>query len=206
MWTEIGTYNVYIAVEDEHGVSLYEQGLPRNRIVVSVTDDLLIDQYMTDVHQSINFPGGLCNKNIWLAQEFTPTKSILSNIYLEVASLSNDTSMMISIRDNLSGDDLIRTSVKCPRVPFFMDPLIGVKWIKWSLVDFQDFEVIPGKSYYIICHCDRIDNNGGVWCYSKNLYDDSYEYGKAYISLNSGDTWKILSEINDFCFITYGMN
>ena len=186
-WIEEQTYNIRIKAKDEHNV----ESEWSNRFVITVLkEDTYVDQ-----RQILNeFNAYLINDSCWMAQSFIPTTDILSKIDIEVSSWESGDQFTLSIRDNLSGPDIISKS---------MTPSISQKWYhsEWLSFDLNDLTITPGKIYYIVC---RGSQQGWrmAWFSGSN---NPYSQGKLYGSLNGGDTWETDWSNDDFCFINVGL-
>jgi hypothetical protein len=135
------------------------------------------------------------------AQEFKPTKRTLTAVAFCMNKPPSGIKITISIRRELHGVDLTTTTVNTDTWK------LKVGWKNWTLFDFEDIEVTPDETYFIICAADKDDKEIGLRFDIGNKYDR----GIAYSSNNSGDTWHNLEnpfndpdfvEI-DFTFITY---
>jgi hypothetical protein len=113
--------------------------------------------------------------------------------------------MIISIRENLTGDDLTQTLVMPYQLKTNYHPTL-----QWTTVDIPDIDINVGGTYYIVV---RFNDTGslGVWTYAGLGYhhdpeytDDAYLDGKTYYSFNRGLSWTEITGIQDFCFVTYG--
>ena len=160
-----------------------------NFIFLSISDDEL-DQQQTET-------GGaaiLCGQWMW-AQSFIPTLPVLTRIELLVYKRGIVNDLTISIRKYLYGDDLV--SITRNSSDISMNP----EWIEF---DFDDIDIIPNETYYIVISTTGGDNkeNYYVILHSK---DDVYPYGEGLIGWYSGKEWKIWTPEFDFCFKTYGI-
>ena len=182
-WAIEGTYNIRVKAKDELGV---KSKWSKHNVVIMSSDNIP-DQWQTKIG------GGIFITSNWIAQSFVPSLNILSKIELGIHSYDGagePPPVHLYIRDNLSGDNLAEISRSIP-------PL-GYSKTAWSTFDFQDLEVIPGNTYYIVC--EKIDP---VWGYSwkGSGSDDSYPSGSFFVS-NDGNSWH--SELNDGSFVTWG--
>ncbi len=161
------------------------------------------DSNESDLDQNQTEMGGgavVCRKWLW-AQSFTPRFGNLTRVKIPLSKngliISN---IIVSIRDNLYGNDLTVTS----QSPFHV-PRFSPTWIEF---DFDDINVNPGETYYILCKTTLGNNR-------KNFYGwiasagDTYEKGGAWIGWNKGSDWEIWdfppeNPKFDFCFKTYG--
>ena len=209
-WGEEGTYNIWFDNEDESGANFHKFVFP-DKISITISDECIVDQQHTTSYLEQCFNDGFITNSGWLAQSFVPSESTLSKIDLETfISLVNSNvigPLHVSIRSNLTGEDLTEIStmpqqISCHMIPVIPKPL-------WTKYDFPDITVIPSQEYYIVCRFDT--DSIGTWLYAGMDYShdpdydgDSYTNGTAYYSRNSGRTWSECSDIHDFCFVTYG--
>ena len=209
-WGEEGTYNIWFDNEDESGANFHEFVFP-DKISITISDECIVDQQHTTSYLEQCFNDGFITNSGWLAQSFVPSESTLSKIDLEtIISLVNSNEigpLHVSIRSNLTGEDLTEIStmpqqISCHMIPVIPKPL-------WTKYDFPDITVIPGQEYYIVCRFDT--DSIGAWLYAGMDYShdpdydgDSYTNGTAYYSRNRGINWYECSRIHDFCFVTYG--
>jgi hypothetical protein len=180
-WSIEGTYNIKVKAVDELGV----ESEWSNNTVVSMCSDHIPDQRQTELRGGI-FLG------MWVAQSFVPSLNSLSKVELGICSWGSGDPppVHLYIRDNLSGDNLAEISRSIP-------PL-GYSKTAWSKFDFQDLEVIPGNTYYIVC--EKIDPGWG-YSWKGSGSDDSYPSGSFFVS-NDGNSWH--TELNDGSFVTWG--
>jgi PKD domain len=132
-----------------------------------------------------------------VAQSFKPALSTLTKVELNVGKYNNPTGVVkVSIRDSLYGADL--TSVS-----------LGIGIIstsqKWVIFDFDDIEVIPEKTYYIILHKDSSWDSSHYLTYS---YSDDNQYSRGEMRIEkSGIGWVYLNNANDdLTFRAYGLD
>jgi hypothetical protein len=130
-----------------------------------------------------------------LAQSFVPTLNTLIRVQLKCNSdLYSTGNLIISIRSDLSGNDLTSVSLPTSSIPY--------NYYDWVEFNFPDITVTPGQTYYIIWSPTSTDEyhlccwrmcttnpypNGGVWDYSPST---------------GWENW--YSTVYDFCFKTYG--
>jgi hypothetical protein len=212
-WNEKGTFTIYFECVDEHGNGLYEFPM-MDRTSITIIEDEIIDQKMTDRYQGQTCNWAIFSNTQYLAQSFIPQYSVLPKADLQIGlySLLSDgdesTPIYVSIRDNLTGPDIIKVSV----IPEETKPLYCPIFWKtlWLTVDFQNVEVIPGQKYYIVA---RYQQSGlfAVWDHAGKFYfndpdynGDPYLSGDAFISYDRGRNWEFHDPAHDFCFVTYG--
>jgi len=138
--------------------------------------------------------------NVWEAQGFIPSLPILTRVWLYVFELGSPTvtELIVTIRDNLTGDDLTEALTYGPT---------GSQWVEF---DFLNIKVTPGDVYYIVCKAPAEGNDyDNCYCWFFGI-DNPYENGEAWYSQDYGATWNIREYLpdypeNDFCFKTYGL-
>ena len=140
----------------------------------------------------------------FFAQEFKPTKDKLTAValsFFKTNSPPSSTSITVSIRDELEGDDLVTISVNADDWK--------IKGETWVLFDFDDITVTPEESYYIVCTADNDDeDNSYAWFFNEG---NTYDKGISYIFLVDSQAWVDLDTFLeyweftgiDFSFITY---
>jgi len=209
-WSEEGTYNIWFDNEDEYGANFHEFVFP-DKISITISDGCTVDQHQTMTFLEQCFNDEYISNSRWLAQSFVPSESTLSKVDLETwISLVNSNEvgpLHISIRSNLTGEDLTETlqmpqQISCHMIPLIPKPL-------WTTFDFPDITLSPGEEYYIVCRFDT--NSIGSWLYAGVDYGhdpdyqgDPYTNGTAYFSTNAGSSWYECPKLHDFCFVTYG--
>ena len=132
-------------------------------------------------------------RGIWRAQSFTPSLQNLAFIDVYVKSFGNPADdLVLSVKSDLYGSDLITSSVS---------PGSITSSLSWIRFDFNDLNVIPGETYYIILKTESGSyQDHYLWSYS---YYDLYDSGSYWYSYNEGGSWWQYTPY-DFCFITYG--
>jgi len=153
--------------------------------------------------------GFVVQPSIIMAQEFKPTKDILTAVALnlfEFGEAPQDIEITLSIREELEGNDLAIININA-------DSEKITKRSSWELFDFDDITVIPEEIYYIVCTADGggLDNNTYCW-----LFDigNKYDRGIAWQYNYTSKTWVDLEDPFqdpeypdwiqiDLCFITY---
>lgn len=131
---------------------------------------------------------------IMFAQSFVPSLKTLTKIELKL-SMANfpDDYLHISIRNNLYGNDLV--IIATYDIPLQKD------WIEF---DFNDVQVTPGNTYFIVCSSKTLPGWGVYVWYHSNYGTDPYPSGKAFgYGLDGHKYWEELNY--DLCFKTYGI-
>jgi len=211
-WVTPGVYTVRVKAQDEHGAEIipdgeYYSGLwTEPSYILIPSDNETVDQYQ------IKAPCGLCiNAGNLVAQSFTSNATSLSKIKLKLTSLTTDDTdleykqkypLNVSIRSNLSGEDIAKVSKK----PYA--ELHFCKDYKWVEFDFSNITLTPGEKYYIAVSCD---SPLSLYCwlgFDRSLLDpdvnssDPYLGGESY-SYEPLHLFWYPETYNDFCFITY---
>jgi hypothetical protein len=182
-------------------------------VIASIAESPNESYMLDDVDQSqTEYDSGavVCSWYVW-GQSFIPTKEILSGVELNLGRwglMRSD--VIISIRKDLDGEDLTKTTIPYDSVPLTAIWKIPVGNPDWIYVDFADISVLTGETYYIL-----VTSDGGfgsmlavIGCYvwSNNHNPDSYIGGECWFSYVRRDPtpWKIWDSPFDFCFKTYG--
>jgi hypothetical protein len=153
-----------------------------------------------------------------IAQSFIPSKNILTRTELFIRK--NETAtfpMSVSIRQNLTSDDLTVLNINSSIVP--------TEDHDWIEINFDDIVVTTNQTYYIVAITENVTDNFYLW--GLNNLSESYPYGCMFYSIDEGITWsnksvsskpgsyethnkkhaKPIFEENktwDMCFKTYG--
>jgi len=138
----------------------------------------------------------------WVAQGFTPTLKTLTKVklyYFRSGNPSDTIQIIVSIRDDLYGNDIVTTQVNADQITH-----PGT----WIDVDIEDITVVPEKIYYIVCSATGGDPYN-VYCWYAN-FNNPYTRGDAWGSIDQGYTWWLLDNPPEFpqtdcCFKTYGI-
>jgi hypothetical protein len=130
-----------------------------------------------------------------LAQSFIPIKQTLSKIELLVFKEGNPPGVTVSIREKLDGNNL--TSI-------YIDgnEIYGEFEANWHSFNFEEIELKPGQTYYIVWEQYGGDNENVIyWAFGEN---NPYIYGCSWKNTGS---WEQLNTSNyskpDLCFKTY---
>jgi len=181
-WAVEGTYNIRVKAKDEFGVL---SGWSNHRVVI-MCDDNIPDQ------QQIILGGGIYLPNFWVAQSFVPSLDTLSKIELALDSYGSGDPPPINlyIRDNLYGDNFVEFSRAIPESEYGEH--------SWFTFDFENLDVVAGKTYYIVCWTER--HWGYFWIWN----GDCYPHGEVFTSVDGGDHWRVFNPSVDCCFVTWG--
>lgn len=142
--------------------------------------------------------------NQWGAQSFIPTKNILTKVQLLlklVGEPDDITPIELSISDELPDNEydnsnfLTTVSVNSNKINY------TAKWIDF---DFEDIQITPGDTYYIILRTEGGSHDTGVfyeWLYGRWT---EYTNGRLYITYDECQNWQETAEDDDFTFKTWG--
>jgi hypothetical protein len=145
VWTEEGTYNVWLETEDEHGARQYHFGFPPLMTVI-MSDMSIVDQYQSRIYQPEGFYENIITNTVWQAQSFVPNCTILSKVDIWALSVSDTaTPLTVSLRHDLAGSDLVSVSKMVPALNQSKKIPEG-----WTTFDFPGIHVIPGETYYVV--------------------------------------------------------
>ena len=182
-WAIEKTYNIRAIAKDEHD-QLSDWS---DTTVVIMCDDHVPDQQQTMIHSGVGLGG-----TYGVAMSFVPSLSTLSKVDLALFSggPGDPKPLPLYIRDNLTGENLAEVSSVIPEME-------DLHMTCWFTFDFQDIEVIPGNTYYIILR--DIENWAHYWKCGKG---NCYPYGRMYLS-KDGEEWT--AEGPDLSFVTWGV-
>lgn len=150
---------------------------------LSTRDDL--DQFQTIMTPNYALPIGnvdvfnttLCFQ---IAQSFMPSKSILTRAEIFIRKNATTTyPMSVSIREELTSDDLIVMDINSSIVP--------IENHDWIEIDFDDIAVTVNKTYYLVAITENVTDNLYLW--GLNNLSESYPYGCMFYSIDEGGTW-----------------
>jgi hypothetical protein len=139
--------------------------------------------------------GQIFHDNIWAAQGIKPTYKIQTRVFLAICKTGNPPNdVIISLRDSLSGSDLTTTSIPKDQIP----PYPGILWLE---ANYDDVEVTPQQSYFIVAKTTGGDeSNYYLWFGSTG---NPYPNGELWYSEDYGYWWGVIWD-KDLCFETYG--
>ena len=178
-WSSEGTCSIRVIAKDERGLN---SGWS-SHIVVMMCSDNIPDQWQIKIDKGVIF------RDFWVAQSFVPSLNKLSQVELLSCSYGSGDPQPLNvyIRDSLSGDNLAESSQ--------IIPYVGDYEPTWYTFDFEDLDVIPGNTYYILCSGESDWNYRLKW-----KEGDPYPMGEAYTS-NDGNKW--YTENSDLCFVVW---
>lgn len=155
-------------------------------------DDVL-DQQQVDY---TGFGWAVWGSNVALAQSFKPTLKPQTRVELLLWKVGAPTSLKVSIRSDLSGNDLTFVVISSTDIS---------TTTSWKEFDFPDVNVNPGQTYYIVWEPLGTSNgNTFYWGFGIN---NPYTNGNSWVFIDS--QWSLLEPQDwpgfDFCFKTYGL-
>jgi hypothetical protein len=173
----------------------------KNHFVESDQENNKIFLDILDQQQPIQTGNTFIIGDLFHAQSFVPTKNVLTRVELFIYKeglMNND--FVVSIRDNLIGNDLTSASMPANQIP---PDIQSQKWVEF---DFPNIIVTPGLTYYIVCTTQggNLDNCYVLGIANNNPYPqgDAWEYG-----IFNGYIWQKMEDIYgkpyDLCFRTY---
>jgi hypothetical protein len=150
-----------------------------------------IDQSQLDIEND----GQIFRDNIWAAQGIKPIYKIQTRTFVAICKTGNPPNdVIISLRDSLSGSDLTSSLIPKDQIP----PYPGILWLE---ANYDDVEVIPQQSYFIVAQTTGGDeSNYYLWFGSTG---NPYPNGELWYSEDYGYWWGVIWD-KDLCFETYG--
>jgi len=137
----------------------------------------------------------------WCAQSFKPSLPVLTKVNLLLYKCDIDCVLILSIRKDLNGNDLVVMSKGSNEIP-------DIENTKWIAFDFPDINVLVDETYYIYlkCYCGCLDSQeDNIRCYSwVNGIDTDYLNGESWVIYSSISNDMMNYPFIDFCFETYG--
>lgn len=160
---------------------------------LDIPDEPDVDQKQTEYSTAMI----VCKHFLW-GQSFIPSCDTLARVRLKLARLGSiSTDVTVSIRSSKDGIDLTSVSV-----PYIEIPKNLLKWIEF---DFEDVEVTPGETYYILCSTSGGDNSANFYAWGGSNNANSYPNGDVWIQWLTGE-WEKWDPPIDACFKTYDTN
>jgi hypothetical protein len=181
----IGFYHCDIIISSDGGSGVFSIDV---NVIPEAADTL--DQEQSDFTNVISL---FLNRHA--SQSFIPTLDVVTRIELYIKQLGSPTDdLVISIRDNLYGNDLTSITLPAGDIPTSLD---------WVEFDFPDYNVNPGSTYYIVM---QTSEGSYSQCYQIGYASgDPYVDGSYWYSSDSGSNWGEFSTY-DLTFKTYGYN
>ena len=139
--------------------------------------------------------GQIFRDNIWAAQGIKPIYKIQTRVFVAICKTGNPPNdVIISLRDSLSGSDITTTAIPKDQIP----PYPGILWLE---ANYDDVEVTPHQSYYILATTTGGDeSNYYLWFGSTG---NPYPNGELWYSEDYGYWWGVIWD-KDLSFETYG--
>ncbi|MBU1941839.1 MAG: PKD domain-containing protein, partial [Candidatus Thermoplasmatota archaeon] len=118
-----------------------------------------------------------------------------TRVFVAICKIGNPPNdVTISIKGSLSGPDLTSTSIPKDQIP----PYPGILWLE---ANYDDVEVIPQQSYYIVARTTGGDGSNYYLWYGST--GNPYPGGELWYSEDYGYWWGVIWDM-DLCFETYG--
>lgn len=165
--------------------------LRSNKKISTKGDRDQIDQSQLNIEND----GQIIRDNIWGAQGIEPTYKIQTRVFVAICKIGtppND--VIISLRDSLSGPDLTSFSLPKDQIP----PYPGILWLE---ANYDDVEVTPQQSYYIVARTTGGDDSNYYLWYGST--GNPYPDGALWYSEDYGYYWGVIWDM-DLSFQTYG--
>ena len=165
------------------------------RWTVKYNDNEISDDGLDQYQLYCSAGGWVIAEDWWYAQSFVPSFSRLAMVKLRL-SIGNSPidNIYVNIRSSLTGPDLTSSYRNASMIPRSG----STDWISF---DFQDINVQPGKTYYIVVSSPKSLLDVGDYAWWSNNDRESYSSGRDYNSPDGGLTW--FDGEADFCFKTY---
>ena len=165
-------------------------------------DDILDQQQIEHEysHDPFDLPyyGYIIPDDFLWAQTFVPTLPILTRVRIKLMVSDEPTpdyNVIVSIREELDGDDLAVVSLTAEDINDYED-------IEMTEIDFDDIIITPGDTYFIVCQAPDQPDDIPPWYAWAFGEDTSYITGEPYMK-HSGSIGGPVSGF-DFMFETYG--
>jgi len=217
--TGIGDNNGIVSLEEAYYYLMEVKDWPSSQpqIQDNYTDQLnlinlndgydQIDQFASFTYRNLNSPAGVgytYSSFDQAAQSFQPLVEVLAKVRLYVGEFTNtNCPLIVSIRSNLTSDDLTSVSVPSSKL---------IEYTGYHIFDFPDIEVLTGDTYYIICKVESADKCINSRYFWGGTTDECYNNGKSFLSKDSGESWHIPTSpgnnskpLVDLHFVTYGI-
>jgi hypothetical protein len=184
-----------------HLVLVFIISLSSIPIIQSDTNHLIaadLQEFILDQHQENDTYETSIHQRVSLAQEFTPSLSPLTKVEVKINKpRKTDRSLVLSLRESLTGNDIVTSSVNAVDIPYFTN------WIEF---DIPDVDVTVGKPYYIVLSSSVYSDDSYRWKYDYNDTADIYPNGTLYRYFHTSDIWEKVESDEDYvdaCFRTY---
>jgi len=152
-------------------------------------------EYELDQKQLLHDRYTSIHSNVWVAQSFKPALSPLTKILIKInKNIVINSPLEISIRKDLYGTEIIYTQLQSNQIPYYTN---------WIEIDFPDFEVEMGDTYYIVLRTNSPSGQSYKWLDKYNTTGDPYEAGRQWISINQGFEWSRSESDNSYIDSTF---
>ncbi len=135
--------------------------------------------------------------NQWYAQSFVPKYPILSALMLNIRVLGNPGPLIISIKEELYGDDIC--SVTIDQNSFYRAAM------RFWIINLPNITVTPGHKYWMLLKSYKSYDTANIYYFTRAM--EGYTKGGSAGSLDQGTTWGMTNghEVPyDFYFATLG--
>jgi PKD repeat protein len=192
-------------------ISINNAMIQNNILINKLVKSDTLDQFQLSFYPTVGYViQGRSDGYVCIAQSFIPTLPILTKVELVIGWLTFDSpSVIVSIRDDLNNSDLTSVSI-----PYFSFPWEFYLINQWTVCDFPDITVVPGKTYFIVARTTDLGYYAAHF-WANASYHDPYSRGEAWIYMNQGGhgnwywdrTSKDLDwDREDLAFKTYGLS
>jgi hypothetical protein len=170
---------------------------------ISVNDKKVYDlsatttvEYLLDQHQDLSNGEVAIHQGVLFAQSFQPSMTPLTKVIIKIKKiLIINEPLIVSIRKNLTGKDIVFLPLLGSQIPF------NTFWVEF---DFNDIDVEINQTYYLVVR--STSSQSYWWLRQSNTSGDPYKRGQAWQSVDNGIHWGSLNDNNffvDCAFQTY---
>jgi hypothetical protein len=139
------------------------------------------------------------------AQSFKPSFNTLTKVLLYIVNYKDASyPLKVSIRKNLTGDDLTSVSIPSSELIEYRAENTPTSYYRYRFFDFPDIRVTPEETYYIVCSTSL--DAQSIQYMLRGRKDDGYTKGESFQSEDYGESWFRFEELNYTWFATYGYN
>ena len=150
-------------------------------------------EYILDQHQELHNGEVGIHQGVLFAQSFQPSTTPLTKVIIKIKKvLIINEPLIVSIRKNLTGTDMIVLPLLGSQIPF------NTFWVEF---DFKDIEVEIDKTYYLVVR--STSSQSYWWLRQSNNTGDPYKRGQTWQSVDNGLHWESLNDDNFFVDCTF---
>jgi len=150
-------------------------------------------EYLLDQHQELSNGEVAIHQGVLFAQSFQPSMTPLTKVIIKIQkTLIINEPLIVSIRKNLTGKDIVFLPLLGSQIPF------NTFWVEF---DFNDIEVEINKTYYLVVR--STSSQSYWWLKQSNTSGDPYKRGEAWQSVDNGIHWGSLNDKNFFVDCTF---